>query len=92
MIDGSCLAHPLTGTQVQVIALVDALARAGADIIVMRPHDVHPSVAARLGRLTDEVPFVERDRLGRPGVFHRPYQIVSLHDLADRLVIAGAWC
>ena len=33
VIDGSCLAHPLTGTQVQVIALVDALARAGADII-----------------------------------------------------------
>jgi glycosyltransferase involved in cell wall biosynthesis len=88
VIDGSCLAHPLTGTQVQVIALVDALARAGADIIVMRPHEMHPSVAARLGRLTDEVPFVERDRLGRPGVFHRPYQIVSLHDLADRLVIA----
>ena len=57
----------------------------------MKPHDVHPSVAARLGHTTD-VPFVERDRLGRPGVLHRPYQIVSLHDLAGRLVIAGAWC
>jgi glycosyltransferase involved in cell wall biosynthesis len=87
VIDGTCLAHPLTGTQVQVLALVVALARAGADIAVMRPQALHPSVVAQVQALTGDVAFVERRAVGRPDVFHRPFQLVSLHDLADRLVI-----
>ena len=70
-----------------MLELVGALARTGTDITVMRPHELHPTVVARVEQLTPEVPFVERCELGRPDVLHRPFQIVSLHDLADRLVI-----
>jgi glycosyltransferase involved in cell wall biosynthesis len=87
LIDGTCLAHPLTGTQVQVLALVGGLARAGADVRVMRPHELHPTVALEVAALAREVEFVERRAVGKPSVLHRPFQLVSLHDLADRLVI-----
>ncbi len=35
--------------------------------------------------LGDQIAFVERGRLGEPDIFHRPFQITSLHDLADRI-------
>jgi glycosyltransferase involved in cell wall biosynthesis len=88
VIDGSCLANPRSGTQVQTLGLIGGLARAGADVAVMKPAALHRSVVADVQRLADDVAFVERRRLGRPDVFHRPFQIVSLHDLADRLTIA----
>ncbi len=87
VLDGSCLAHPLTGTQVQVLELADALARAGADLTVMRPPELHPTVDPRVVSLTSHVRFAERHRLGRPVILHRPFQVVSLHDLTDRLEI-----
>jgi glycosyltransferase involved in cell wall biosynthesis len=72
---------------VQALALAEGLARAGTDLAVMRPAELHPTVATRVGSLATEIRFEERDRLGRPDVFHRPFQIASLHDLADRLAI-----
>ena len=86
-IDGSCLASPRTGTQVQVLALADALARTGASVVVMRPGELHPTVVPDVDRLADRVRFVDRRTIGRPKVFHRPFQVISFHDLVDRLRI-----
>ena len=51
-----------------------------------RASSTRPCVA-RVESLAAGVRFVERTGLGRPDVFHRPFQITSLHELADRLVI-----
>ena len=88
LIDGSCLAHRLSGTQVQTLALIGALAHAGADMAVMRPSELHPTVIPAVDRLATGVSFVGTRDVGRPDVLHRPDQIASLHQLADSLLIA----
>ena len=52
-----------------------------------RPSAFHPTVSSEIDRLGDAVPFVESSRVGRPDIFHRPFQVRSLHELADCLSI-----
>jgi glycosyltransferase involved in cell wall biosynthesis len=87
VLDGRCLAQPLSGTQVQVLGLVGGLLRAGANVALLRPSELHPTVLPEVERLGDDVPFVELDGVGRPDVFHRAFQVRSLHELADCLSI-----
>ena len=44
-------------------------------------------MAASLGQLAEQLPVLEREQVGQPDVVHRMSQILSLHELADRLVI-----
>ena len=53
----------------------------------MRPAELHPTVVPRVASLAAGVRFAERHRVGRPDILHRPFQVTSLHDLADRLEI-----
>ena len=87
VLDGRCLDEPLSGTQVQVLGLAVGLLGAGADVALLRPTELHPTVAAEVARTGVELPMVQRADLGRPDVFHRPFQIRSLHELADCLSI-----
>ena len=87
VLDGRCLGYPLSGTQVQLFGLVSGLARAGAHVAVMLPAEVHPSVTTAVQSAGTYVPFVERSRIRRPAIFHRPFQMWSLRDLADCLSI-----
>ena len=70
-----------------MLELAEGLARAGADLTVMRPTELHPTVVPRVASLAAGVCFAERHRVGRPDILHRPFQVTSLHDLADRLEI-----
>jgi glycosyltransferase involved in cell wall biosynthesis len=87
VIDGRCLAQPLSGTQVQVLGLAGGLVRAGADVAVMRPGTLHPTVSSEIERLGNAVRFVQAEVVGRPDIFHRPFQVRSLHELADCLSV-----
>jgi glycosyltransferase involved in cell wall biosynthesis len=87
VLDGRCLAEPFSGTQLQVLGLLGGLARAGADVALMQPGSLHPTIQVEVQRLRGAVPFVRRSQVGRPDVFHRPYQARSLHELADCLSI-----
>ena len=85
LIDGRCLEYPAAGTQVQLLGLLEGLARAGADIALLTPPRIHPSVRDRLDRLTTEVELVQQGGTSRPEIFHRPHQVGSLDVLADCL-------
>jgi glycosyltransferase involved in cell wall biosynthesis len=87
VLDGRCLAQPLSGTQVQVLGLLGGLVRTGTDVTLLRPRTIHPTALSEIERLGDDVPLVESSRVGRPDVFHRPFQVRSLHELADCLSI-----
>jgi glycosyltransferase involved in cell wall biosynthesis len=87
VLDGRCLEEPLSGTQVHVLGLVDGLVRAGVDVRVLRPTELHPTVVAESRRRGLALPLVERAGLGRPRILHRPFQVRSLHELADCLSI-----
>jgi glycosyltransferase involved in cell wall biosynthesis len=86
-VDGRCLAYARSGTQVQLLGLLGGLARAGADVSVLAPPELHPTVQPEVARLADAMPFVERSALGRPEVFHRPFQVGSVDVLADCLTV-----
>jgi glycosyltransferase involved in cell wall biosynthesis len=86
-VDGRCLAHPRSGTQVQLLGLLGGLARAGADVSVLVPPELHPTVRPEVAPLAAAMPFVDRASLGRPDVFHRPFQVGSLDVLADCLTV-----
>ena len=85
VVDARCLGHPLSGTQVNVLGLLGGIVRAGANVSVLVPRDVHPTVAPKLVALREAMPFIERVGPGRPTVFHRPFQIASLKVLAECL-------
>ena len=85
VLDGSCLAHPFGGTQAHAVGLIRGLASVEASFAVIEPPSIHPTVAAELERVPAVVPFVSRRDVGRASVFHRPFQLWSLHELADRL-------
>ena len=93
VVDARCLGHPLSGTQVNVLGLLGGIVRAGANVSVLVPRDVHPTVSPNLVALRKAMPFIERVGPGRPTVFHRPFQIGSLKVLAaclsmgERLVL-----
>jgi glycosyltransferase involved in cell wall biosynthesis len=86
-VDGRCLGHVRSGTQVQLLGLLGGLARAGADVSVLAPPEFHPTVQLEVARLAGAMPFVERSALGRPEVFHRPFQVGSVDVLADCLTV-----
>lgn len=87
VLDGRALAFPLSGSQAQLIGLLGGLVRAGARVAVLAPDALHETTAAGLGELRDAIPFLERTRIGRPQVFHRPFQIGSLDGLEDCLSV-----
>jgi glycosyltransferase involved in cell wall biosynthesis len=89
VIDGRALGYPVTGTQVQLIGLLSGLVRAGADVAVLGPAEIHPTVGTVLGPLRTAVPFVDRANVGFPAIFHRPSQVGSLQGLAECLSIGG---
>ena len=87
VLDGRCLRYPLSGTQLFGLELLGALARAGEDVAVLVPDEIHPSIIPYLARLEGAVRRVRRSEIGRPEVFHRPFQIGSLEALTDCLEI-----
>jgi glycosyltransferase involved in cell wall biosynthesis len=81
------LAGPVTGAQVQSLALLGALARTGeVRLTALEPSRLHPSVAPLAEPLRADVAFAASVPLGAADVFHRPFQVGALHDLADCLV------
>jgi glycosyltransferase involved in cell wall biosynthesis len=89
VLDGRCLRYPLSGTQLFGLELLGALVRAGEDVAVLVPDEIHPSITPHLERLDGAVRQVRRSGVGRPEVFHRPFQIGSLEALTDCLEIGG---
>ena len=87
VIDGRCLANRLSGTQVHLVNLLGGLVRSGTSVAVLAPDEVHPTTEEALGELPEAPPFVEREHVGRPEIFHRPFQIGSLAGLRDCLSI-----
>jgi FkbM family methyltransferase len=85
LIDGRCFAHPMAGTQVQVLGFVSALARSDADAALLVPSAIHPSVRPEVDRLGTSLRLVDRPVYPRPEVFHRPFQVGSLDVLIDCL-------
>ena len=87
VLDGRALAFPLSGSQAQLIGLLGGLVRAGTRVAVLAPDALHDTTAAGLGELREAVPFLDRGRVGRPSIFHRPFQIGSLDGLEDCLAV-----
>jgi glycosyltransferase involved in cell wall biosynthesis len=95
LIDARCLDHPLSGTQVHVTSVVEALLeRDDVRVACLRPRAIHDS-AEHLVRKLDGASWHTDDSLPsrRPAIFHRPYQFGSVHEvdvsrsLADRLAV-----
>jgi glycosyltransferase involved in cell wall biosynthesis/GT2 family glycosyltransferase len=98
LIDGRVLTGPTTGTHVQVLEVVAALARAGrAQLTVLVPPRLNADAARALDRLPRlrQMGLVEATAGGGPrvDVVHRPYHLSDEQDLAlllglgERLVI-----
>ena len=98
VIDARILTRMTTGTQLQVLEVIAALARTEkARISVVLPHDVGDRAAATLAGLHPITLLTEREaaRLAQnpADVVHRPTQVSSHHDLTflanlgDRLII-----
>jgi glycosyltransferase involved in cell wall biosynthesis len=95
MIDLRCCAYPMSGTQVQALQLVNALARIDqADVAVLLPKAIHRSVSREVSRLPSSIRRHTAVNLPsrRPHVFHCPYLLVDQQlgeavTLGDRLVI-----
>ena len=85
VIDGRSLGNPMSGTQVQLVGLLGGLVRCGAEVAVLSPREIHPTVVPVLGDVRRALPFVDVDRARRPAVFHRPAQLGSLEGLAESL-------
>jgi glycosyltransferase involved in cell wall biosynthesis len=100
LVDARALTGPVTGTQVQVLELIRALARSElVRLTVLMPDAPNPEASARIGELADvkrvtraEVTRAEASAV-RADVVHRPYQVNNPGDLAllaslgDRLVV-----
>lgn len=96
LVDLRCCAFPISGTQVQALQLIHALSGvAEAEFAVLLPEVVDRSLSAEVARLPMSVQRYTSATLPsrRPHVFHRPYQLLQEHELAeavtlgDRLVI-----
>src|SRR5262249_24958428 len=87
LIDGRCLAFPMSGTQVNVLALLRSLAaRSEVEVAVLLPETVHPSLLADLRDVPGRIERQTNTRtLPRPDVFHRPYQLLFERELGDVL-------
>lgn len=87
-IDLRCCSHPLSGTQVHALNLVDALARTQRmDLSVLLPAQLHQSVRPHVDELPSTVQRLNLDerRAARPHVFHRPYQLQTETEITDVL-------
>lgn len=100
VIDARVLDGPMTGTQLQVLEVIAALARTGqVHLTVITPDRPAESVTQTLTALRDvqlvRSETVVRNGLPRADLVHRPYQIASLSDIAflaplgERLVITN---
>lgn len=95
LLDGRCFAMPMSGTQVQVLHLAEALAeRASLELTVLLPSRPHPSTAPSLTRLrhrsrTTTSPGVRQASpvLHRPHQLFFPWELRECLDLADRFVL-----
>jgi glycosyltransferase involved in cell wall biosynthesis len=96
-IDGSCLGGSITGTQIVVLEVIQALARSGAvQLRVAIPRRCGAEASRALGELED-VETIRWDQVDRhtlkSDIVHRPYQVSSqneletLRRLGSRLVI-----
>ena len=100
VIDARILTSAMTGTQLQVLQVIAALARAErARISVVLPHDVGDYAATTLAGLPQLTLLTEREvselAQSPADVVHRPTQVSSHHDLTflanlgDRLIITN---
>ena len=84
ILDMRHLADSVTGTQIQALGLLGALARIDdLQVSALAPDRPHPSVLPLLEPLMDDVVFASSGRLGKADIFHRPHQIVVLQDLLE---------
>jgi GT2 family glycosyltransferase/glycosyltransferase involved in cell wall biosynthesis len=99
VLDARKLAGPTTGTQVQTLELIAALARSGrARVTVVVPGRTEADSARALSRLPD-VELVTRSEIERrelrADIVHRPYQVDNEEDLAflgrlgERLIVTN---
>jgi glycosyltransferase involved in cell wall biosynthesis len=84
VLDMRHLVDNVTGTQIQGLGLLGALAKTGdVRLTAIVPRRLHPSVAPLVEPLRDAVTFSSPSSVGRADIFHRPHQIMALHDLVD---------
>lgn len=86
LVDLRCCAFPMSGTQVQVLQLVHALAATGGvDLSALLPERVHSSLANEVARLPPSVQRTTAKALPsrRPHVFHHPHQLLRESELAE---------
>lgn len=98
VIDARILSREITGTEVQVLEVIGALARTGkVRLSVVVPDRLEPYARDALARLPDValVRSAEASARGRADVVHRPYQVGNpgelafLASLGERLVLTN---
>lgn len=84
-IDLRCCSYPLTGTQVHALNLASSLAsRQEVQLSVLLPERVDESARTHVDALPASVTRVwERSDVRPPHVFHRPYQVLTEHEIID---------
>jgi glycosyltransferase involved in cell wall biosynthesis len=86
IMDVRFIAGPVSGTQVQFLSLLAALARIDEiELTALAPAHIHPSELPLVEPLRADVVFSTEDAAGQADIFHRPHQVHSLVDLADCL-------
>jgi glycosyltransferase involved in cell wall biosynthesis len=88
MVDARCLDQPPSGTQVQILHLITALAETGEiDLHLFLPRQVHPSLASSVDAVSEVCGLYTVDRLpAQPmAVVHRPHQIYWATELDECL-------
>ena len=84
IMDVRFIAGPVSGTQVQFLSLLAALARIDEiQLIALAPAHIHPSELPLVEPLRTDVVFSTGDAAGQADIFHRPHQVHSLVDLAN---------
>ena len=84
VLDMRHLADNVTGTQIQALGLLGALAKSSdVRLTAIVPRRLHPSVVPLVEPLRDAVAFSSPSSVGRADIFHRPRQIVALDDLVE---------
>jgi FkbM family methyltransferase len=86
--DARSLATYVSGTQMQFLNLLYALARTGeVRLTALTPPEIHPSALPLVEALRDDVLFAERDSIERADVYHRPHQVRQLGELSECLTL-----
>jgi glycosyltransferase involved in cell wall biosynthesis len=77
------IAGPVSGTQVQFLNLLAALARTGeVELTALAPAHIHPSELPLVEPLRADVVFSASNIARQADIFHRPHQVMSIADLA----------